>query len=107
MSIRVKRGKLGSWNSQNPTLDDGQLGVVRMTDGSWSLKVGDGSSRFANLQYISALPMIQELSQVNWNSLKSSGLYSVTSSASTTGAPNGATKTSQYTLSITQGGDLW
>ena len=52
MSIRVKRGKLGSWNSQNPTLDDGQLGVVRMTDGSWSLKVGDGSSRFANLQCI-------------------------------------------------------
>ena len=77
--IKFKRGKLGSWNSQNPTLDDGQPGVIRMDDGNYALKVGDGSLTFASLPYLSALPLVQTLSGINWDNLKSSGTYMVTS----------------------------
>lgn len=51
--IRVRRDTLANWTSINPVLDDGELAIVRMPDGSITMRVGTGSDSFKNLPDIS------------------------------------------------------
>lgn len=51
--IRVRRDTLANWTSINPVLDDGELAIVRMPDGSITMRVGTGADSFKNLPDIS------------------------------------------------------
>ena len=51
--IRVRRDTLANWTSINPVLDDGELAIVRMPDGSITMRVGTGKDSFKNLPDIS------------------------------------------------------
>ena len=51
--IRVRRDTLANWTSINPVLDDGELAIVRMPDGSITMRVGTGTDSFKNLPDIS------------------------------------------------------
>ena len=51
--IRIRRDTLANWTSINPVLDDGELAIVRMPDGSITMRVGTGSDSFKNLPDIS------------------------------------------------------
>lgn len=51
--IRVRRDTLANWTSINPVLDDGELAIVRMPDGSITMRVGTGADSFKNLPDLS------------------------------------------------------
>ena len=51
--IRIRRDTLANWTSINPVLDDGELAIVRMPDGSITMRVGTGADSFKNLPDIS------------------------------------------------------
>ena len=51
--IRIRRDTLANWTSINPVLDDGELAIVRMPDGSITMRVGTGTDSFKNLPDIS------------------------------------------------------
>ena len=46
--IQVRRDTAANWTSTNPTLASGELGLETDTD---KLKVGDGSTAWATLEY--------------------------------------------------------
>lgn len=50
--IRHKKDTLANWTSNNPVLKDGELALVKMTDGEIRQKVGDGTTAFNSLPYI-------------------------------------------------------
>lgn len=51
--IRIRRDTLANWTSINPVLADGELAIVRMPDGSITMRVGTGRDSFKNLPDIS------------------------------------------------------
>ena len=66
MSIQLKRGTQSNWESVNPVLADGQPGVETFTAGTATgkrLKIGDGTSTFTNLPYLSANLNIVEVNK--------------------------------------------
>lgn len=58
MSIQILRGKTSSWNTKNPVLLEGQPGLefrgtdTNLLDPPPLLKIGDGKTNWANLNYL-------------------------------------------------------
>ena len=102
MSIQFKRGTQSNWESVNPVLADGQPGVETFTTGTATgkrLKIGDGTSTFTNLPYLSANLNIVEVDSLDFNA-NSTGSPSVTQgcyySTNCTNVPNSNLGTSWY-----------
>lgn len=52
--LRSRIDTTANWNSTNPILADGEIGIEKLTDGKKLVKVGDGTTNWASLQYISS-----------------------------------------------------
>ena len=69
--IQVRRGSSSDWTSVNPVLAAGEIGFETNTK---KMKVGDGSSTWSSLDYISSdAPAISEISQDAINSALTMG----------------------------------
>ena len=69
--IQVRRGNASDWTSVNPVLAAGEIGFETNTK---KMKVGDGSSTWSSLDYISSdAPAISEISQDAINSALTMG----------------------------------
>lgn len=51
MAIQLRRGQTSLWETQNPTLDDGQVGIEKRADLPPRLKIGDGNAAWNDLDY--------------------------------------------------------
>lgn len=89
--IQFKRGTSSQWTSNNPTLSAGQPGVeFDNTQDITKIKIGDGSSTYSNLPYISANPVINQTSGTGFNDMSTTGFYDMVS-VSSTGRPSSST----------------
>lgn len=89
--IQFKRGTSSQWTSNNPTLSAGQPGVeFDNTQDITKIKIGDGSSTYSNLPYISANPVINQKSGTGFNDMEISGFYDMLS-VPTTNRPSDST----------------
>ena len=78
--IQFKRGTSSQWTSNNPTLSAGQPGVeFDNTQDITKIKIGDGSSTYSNLPYISANPVINQTSGTGFDDMEISGFYDMLS----------------------------
>ena len=74
--LQFKRGTSSQWTSNNPTLSAGQPGVeFDNTQDITKIKIGDGSSTYSNLPYISANPVINQTSGTGFDDMEISGFY--------------------------------
>lgn len=49
--IKLKRDTEANWTSKNPVLLDGEMVIVKTTDGKTRKKIGDGTKKFSELPY--------------------------------------------------------
>ena len=89
--IQFKRGTSSQWTSNNPTLSAGQPGVeFDNNQDATKIKIGDGSSTYSNLPYISANPVLNQTSGTGFNDMSTTGFYDMVS-VSSTGRPSSST----------------
>jgi len=50
MTIQIRRGSAEAWASANPTLE---LGEIAMENDTKKIKIGDGSTAWNSLKYVS------------------------------------------------------
>lgn len=88
--IKFKRGTLQNWKTKNPTLGDGQPGLITLDNDFYTLKIGHGDTdkAFNLLKYLVANPLINDDSDFTWIQLTTpSGIYHVTTGISGSGLP--------------------
>lgn len=50
--ILIRNDTTENWASENPILMKGELGIEKLTNGSYMMKVGDGTSQWSSLKYV-------------------------------------------------------
>lgn len=50
--ILIRNDTTENWTSENPILMKGELGIEKLTNGSYMMKVGDGTSQWSSLKYV-------------------------------------------------------
>ena len=50
--VQVRQDTTANWTTQNPVLLKGEMGVEFQTNGATAWKVGDGTTRWASLPYV-------------------------------------------------------
>jgi hypothetical protein len=54
MKIKIRRDTTANWTSNNPTLDDGEIGVERLVGGGQRIKIGVANTAWNSLAYVEA-----------------------------------------------------
>ena len=67
MAIQLRRGQTSLWETQNPTLEDGQVGIEKRADLPPRLKIGDGTTNWNNLGYASPDPNMYQDKKIVYN----------------------------------------
>jgi hypothetical protein len=49
--ILLRRDNTTNWNTENPILDSGELGVEIITDNEYKIKIGNGINKWTQLEY--------------------------------------------------------
>ena len=50
--ILIRNDTTQNWTSENPVLMKGELGIEKLANGSYMMKVGDGTSQWSSLKYV-------------------------------------------------------
>lgn len=50
--ILIRNDTTENWTSENPILMKGELGIEKLANGSYMMKVGDGTSQWSSLKYV-------------------------------------------------------
>lgn len=64
MAIQLRRGQTSLWETQNPTLEAGQIGVEIRDSEPDRFKIGDGTTSWQGLEYSTPDPAIYKDTEV-------------------------------------------